>query len=189
MIERDADKLDAREAAFVMAYLDCKIANKAARLAGYSESTADSSACLWCGPQRTKCPPNKRHVWDAVKQAIDDQQRTARIDAAFVLTRLGAMIDADPVDIIDEDTGCYKKIHDWPITWRRMLSAADVQELFQVIKGGNQEKIGEVVKYKFIDKLKAYELLGKHVNVQAFKDKLDLGGSIGINIDGEDADL
>ncbi len=189
MIERDENKLDTREAAFVIAYLLCKVASKAALEAGYSESTAKTHAYQWVGESRIKCPPNKRHVWDAVKQAIDDQQRAAKIDAAFVLTRLAAMIDADPVDIIDEVTGCYKKIHDWPITWRRMLSAADVQELFAVIEGGNQGKIGEVVKYKFIDKLKAYEMLGKHVNVQAFKDKLDLGGSIGISIDGEDADL
>lgn len=177
------------ERAFIAEYLVDKNAKQAAIRAGYAESTAGAAAYEWVCENRSDCPKNKRHVWDAVKQAIADQLRDTKIDANFILTRIGQMVDADPVDIIDEETGAYKKIHDWPPVWRKMLSAADVQELFIAIKGGNQEKIGKLVKYKFIDKLKAYEMLGKHVKVQAFKDKLEVEGAIAINIDNQDEGL
>lgn len=162
-------QLTAREARFKELYIITLNATQSAKDAGFASTTADSAAPMWVGKDRAKCPESKKHVWDAVKEAIAARSKATGIDAEFVLTRLAEMINADPCDIIDEDTGAYKKIHDWPIEWRRMLSAADVKELFAG-KGGDQEKIGEIVKFKFIDKLKAYELLGKHVGVQAFRE-------------------
>lgn len=100
----------------------------------------------------------------------------ACIDAALVLTRLGEMVDADPLDIFDEKTGAYKHIKDWPLVWRRMLSAADVQK---ISADGNE--IGEIVKFKFIDRLKAYELIGKHIDVSAFKEKIEHSGGFNLS--------
>ena len=54
-----------------------------------------------------------------------------------------------------------------------MLAGIDVRELFEGY-GSNRKKIGEVLKIKFIDRLRALELVGKHVNVQAYRDKVDL---------------
>ncbi len=178
-----------KESKFIDEYLLSMNATEAARRAGYAESTAHSHASLWVCKNRMDCLPNKRHIWDAVTQAKANRSRLANIDALFVLTRLGEMTEADPLDIIDEDTGTYKEIHNWPPVWRKMLSAADVQEIYGPTVDGKKSSTGRIVKYKFIDKLKAYELMGKHVDVQAFKDKVEHEGSITITIDGDDSGL
>lgn len=190
-MENKPRKLNAREERFVDEYMmdpELNAADAAVR-AGYSATTAASDAWCWVAKDRNSCPEGKRHVWDAVQRAKEERSKEAKVDALFVLRRIRGIVDADPADIIDENTGAYKRIHDWPLIWRRMLSAADVQEIWEVQESGKKEKIGEVIKYKFIDPLKALELLGKHVNVQAFKDKLQVDGQIGISIDGQDADL
>ena len=184
-----AKTLNAREKRFKELYLVSLNPEKAAVDAGYSVSTARCKAHSWVSISRDKCPNDKKHLWDAINDAKNAISETTGIDAEFIRTRLAEMINADPCDIINEETGAYKRIHDWPIEWRRMLSAADVRELFEANAQGKQEKIGEIVKFKFIDKLKAYELLGKHVGVQAFKDKIVHEGSIGITIDSEDSGL
>ena len=181
-------KLNAQELVFKDRYLNTMNAYQSAIDAKYAETTALKKSSAWVGKSRNACPANKRHLWDAVYKAMQERSEETNIDAKFVLTNLAAMIQADPIDIIDEETGAYKRIHDWPLVWRRMLSAADVQEIYEGY-GKDRKSIGEIIKYKFIDKLKAFELLGKHVNVQAFKDKIDLGVAIGISIDGEDKDL
>lgn len=178
-----------RETRFVEEYLVDMLSAPAAERAGYTHHTAYAHAHTWVTKRRTACPLNKRHVWDAVKQALADRARETKIDAMFVLQRLVQMVDADPCDIIDEETGAYMSIHDWPLVWRRMLSAADIQELYGKDDNDNQIKIGEIVKYKFIDKLKAYEMLGKHVDVQAFKDHVKVEGQIRIDVDGGDTAL
>lgn len=165
-------KLSAREYAFKDSYILTKNAYQSAINAGYAKTTALKKASLWVGKSRTSCPANKLHVWDAVHKALAEISEETNIDARFVLTNLAAMIQADPSDIIDEQTGAYKRIHDWPLVWRRMLSAADVQEIWESQgQGQPKKKIGEIVKYKFIDKLKAFELLGKHVDVSAFVER------------------
>jgi phage terminase small subunit len=173
--------LTAREDRFKELYLITLNATQSAKDAGFADSTAETYAPMWVGKSREKCPDGKKHVWDAVQAAKLARSERTQIDADFVLTRLAEMINADPCDILDEETGAYKRIHDWPIEWRRMLSATDVKELFEANAAGKKEKIGELVKFKFIDKLRAYELLGKHINVQAFTDKktVDLTNSDG----------
>lgn len=166
-------ELNAKEVVFKDAYLQTMNAYQSAVAAGYSKTTANKKAPLWVCKSREKCPENKLHVWDAVHQAMAKRSEETQITAKLVLTRLGEMMDADPCDIIDRDTGCYLPIHDWPIVWRRMLSAADVQELYSG-RGEEQQKIGEIIKYKFIDKMKLFDLIGKHVDVQAFKMQLGI---------------
>ncbi len=163
---------------FVEAYLLHPNAYKAAVTAGFAKSTADKKAPLWVGKDREKCPENYRHVWDAYYKARETRSEETKIDAKFILTRLAAMANADPTDIIDEETGAYKRIHDWPIVWRRMLSAADVQEIWESQgQGQAKKKIGEIIKYKFVDVLKLHELLGKHVNVNAYREHKQITGS------------
>ena len=57
--------------------------------------------------------------------------------------------------------------------WRQGLVAGiDVEELFEG-RGKSREKIGRVRKIKLADRTRIKELLGKHVNVQAFKEKVE----------------
>jgi hypothetical protein len=66
--------------------------------------------------------------------------------------------------------GSYRPIEDWPPIWRKMLSGAEVKELFEHSRdgaGASWDKIGELVKIKFVDPLKLTELLMKHKGVDA----------------------
>ena len=159
------NKLTDRQQLFVEAYLIDPNAKQAAIHAGYSKHSAEVTGC------KTLRIPK---VANAIAAGRANREEKSNIDAAWVLTNLAAMIQADPSDIIDKDTGAYLRIHDWPLVWRRMLSAADVKELYGYNEDGDRERIGEIVKYKFIDKLKAFELLGKHVDVSAFAERLDV---------------
>lgn len=174
------DTLRPKQRRFVEEYLIDRNGTQAAIRAGYAKNSANEQASQLLA---------KLNIREAVDEATEEISKSTKIDAEFIRTRLAEMINADPCDIINEETGAYKRIHDWPIEWRRMLSAADVRELFEANAQGKQEKIGEIVKFKFIDKLKAYELLGKHVGVNAFSDKLKIEGTIGINIDDQDDKL
>jgi len=130
---------------------------------------AKDNTCETQFSELLKKPEVAKYLLKVTEAATEQTQ----IDAAWVLTRISEMIDSDPLDIFDAVTGCYKPIEQWPIIWRRMLSAADVQEIYDG-QGKDRKKVGEIVKYKFIDKLKAYEMIGKHVDVQAFKDRIEV---------------
>lgn len=175
-------ELNAKEKIFVQEYLIDLNATQAAIRAGYAATTADKQAPLWIGKNRATCPENKRHIWDAVHKAIEERIERTKIDADYVLKTLADWLEADPCDIIDEDTGGYLPIHNWPKVWRQMLTAADVKEIFeyQGDRGNrSREKIGEIIKYRFIDKVRALELTGKHIDVKAFTESREISGPNG----------
>lgn len=65
----------------------------------------------------------------------------------------------------------YKPIHLWPKIWRQMLAGMDVKELMERSKdgeGASWDKIGEVVKLKFVSVKDLGDLLGRHKAVDAF---------------------
>ncbi|MFW5400530.1 terminase small subunit, partial [Yersinia sp. 1252 StPb PI] len=86
------------------------------------------------------------------------------IDAAYVLRRL---VEIDQMDVLDIllPNGELKPIKDWPKTWRTTLSGIDVTEM-------SGDAPGFLKKIKWPDKVKNLELLGKHVDVQAFKENV-----------------
>ena len=110
-----------------------------------------------------------------VAELMKKHTEKTSIDAEYVLTRLHEMDNADPGDIIDKDTGAFLKVHDWPLVWRRMLSAMDVKEIMEYQgQDKGMVKVGDMVKFKFPDRLKIIEVLGKHVGVQAFLNKVEV---------------
>lgn len=109
---------------------------------------------------------------------IDDQRvrvteilEDSPINAMDIHIRLTEILDADFADIIDEVTNSFKPLHSWPRVWRQMLTESDVRELFERSKddgGSSWDKIGEVIKIKKVDYLKAIELAGRLKTVDAF---------------------
>src|SRR5262249_9551283 len=75
---------------------------------------------------------------------------------------------ADIQDITDE-LGRFKPITQWPKIWRQMLQGAEVEERYERAKDGEKrwDAAGKVVKVRFIDRLEAFELLWRHVAVEA----------------------
>ncbi len=108
----------------------------------------------------------------AVKAKIANDE--FEINAKYVLNRLVQIDRMDVIDIItDEDT--LKPISEWPPVWRQFIAAFDVEELFAG-RGDERLRIGLLKKVKWPDKIRNLELLGKHIDVSAFKENIGLTG-------------
>lgn len=90
-----------------------------------------------------------------------------QVDAEYVLRRLVEIDRMDVADILKDD-GSFKPLSEWPMVWRNFINGIDIVELFEG-RGDKHEQIGVLKKIKWPDKVRNLEMLGKHVNVNAFK--------------------
>jgi len=103
-------------------------------------------------------------------------QRTARVevDSDFVLRRLLEEINADAADLYGAD-GELKPVPQWPVVWRRgLVSTIRTTTLY----GRGEERgtaIGHQTDVVLVDRARRLELLGKHIKVNAFSDKVTVG--------------
>lgn len=156
--------LTPKQARFVEEYLIDLNATQAAIRAGYSEKTAYS-----IGQENL----NKPEIAAAIAAAQAERSQRTKIDADWVLKRLADEAMADIADLYDE-TGALKPVADWPEIWRKGLVAGiDVVEEFETVDG-KKERVGVVRKLRLSDRIKRIELIGRHVAVQAFREKVSL---------------
>jgi phage terminase small subunit len=148
--------LTGKRARFVDEYLIDLNATQAAVRAGYSEKTAYSQGQRLLKDVELQAQLQKR---------MKDREQRTEINADYVLKRLVEIDQLDVVDILD-NAGNFKPVLEWPKVWRQTLSGMDVQEIMM----GDIESV--IRKIKWPDKLKNLELLGKHVNVNAFRENL-----------------
>lgn len=162
-----SEELTAKQAAFVAEYLIDLNATQAAIRAGYSAKTAEK-----IGSENLKKPEVAR----AIDQAKSKRSQQTQIDAAWVLKRLAEEASADIADLYDENTNALKPVHEWPKIWRQGLVAGlEINELFEG-HGEDRIQIGYVSKIKLSDRIKRLELIGKHVNVNAFQETINHKG-------------
>ncbi|WWT39843.1 hypothetical protein [Microcystis phage Mwe-JY25] len=151
-----------RERRFVEAYLLNPDATKAAIAAGYSPRGAAST-----GHDVLHRP----RVSEAIAKEMEERARRTRIDADALLTRLAEEADADVADIFEDD-GRLKPVHEWPKVWRKGLVAGiEVEQLYEGT-GKDRVAVGTLAKIRLSDRTKRLELIGRHVGVQAFRDKV-----------------
>lgn len=148
-------KLTDKQELFAREYLKDLNATQAAIRAGYSEKTAKEQAARLL---------TNVNVQTFVAELKATRVEQTGIDAAYVLRRL---VEIDQMDVLDIllSNGELKPIKDWPKTWRTTLSGMDVTEI-----AGDTPSL--LKKIKWPDKVKNLELLGKHVDVQAFKEQI-----------------
>ncbi|WP_414455464.1 terminase small subunit [Enterobacter quasiroggenkampii] len=149
-------KLTDKQELFAREYLKDLNATQAAIRAGYSEKTAKE-----VGYENLTKP----HVLELVAELKAQRVEQIGIDAAYVLRRLTEIDQMDVLDILLAN-GELKPIKDWPKVWRTTLSGMDVVEMASADSAALLKKI------KWPDKVKNLELLGKHVDVQAFKESI-----------------
>ena len=138
---------------------------QAAIRAGYSAKTANRIAT-----ENMSKPEIKRRIEELKQQ----RQEVIGVDASYVLQRLIDIDQMDARDILNDD-GSVKPIYDWPDVWRQSISGVDLMEI------SNSENVAATLKkLKWPDKIKNLELLGRHVSVAAFKDRLELSGNVGL---------
>lgn len=156
-------KLTKKQQAFVEEYLIDLNATQSAIRAGYSPDTAKEIGC----ENLTK--PN---IKDAIDKAMAERSRRTGVNADRVIQELAkiAFINAD--DVINLRDG----------TVKQSASRDDLACIQSIKKKKSYSETGESseTEIKLADKLKALELLGKHLGV--FSDKLKIDGVIPIVI-------
>lgn len=156
-------KLTPKQARFVDEYLIDLNATQAAIRAGYAHPTTQGPRLL-----------DNVGVMFAIVEAQTARAKRTAVDADWVLRRLTDEATADLADIL-ADSGELRPVSEWPLIWRMGLVAGfDVHE--ETVDG---VKMGQIVKVKLSDRIKRVELIGKHVNVQAFRDRLEHSGPNG----------
>ncbi|MDO8863711.1 terminase small subunit [Haliea sp. E1-2-M8] len=153
----DTKKLTPRQEVFVMEYLTDLNATQAAIRAGYSPKYAGTNA--------DKLRKNT-NVAAAIAEAKAERSIRTQITADWLLQHLADQVVADLADIYHADTGTLKPIHEWPLIWRQgLVLGVDVQRI-----GNGDGAFGEVIKIRLADRTRLQELVGRHVDVEAWKD-------------------
>ena len=150
--------LTPKQQRFVEEYLIDLNATQAAIRSGYSEKTAKSIG------QENLTKPD---IQKAIEEAQSKRAEQTQIDAAYVLKRLVEIDQMDVLDIMDDQMKI-RPVNEWPKVWRQYVVNLENLEL--------SDGEGCFKKIKWPDKVKNLELLGKHVSVGAFKDKIEHSG-------------
>ncbi|EHU2650176.1 terminase small subunit [Acinetobacter baumannii OIFC0162] len=156
--------LRGKQKIFVHEYLKDLNATQAAIRAGYSAKTAGS-----IGDENLKKP----EIQKAIKEAQEQRIKRLNVDADYVLHRLVEIDQMDVLDIMNDDLSL-KPISEWTPIWRQYISGLDNMEEFDG-RGDDRTMIGYLRKIKWPDKVKNLELLGKHISIGAFKERVELG--------------
>ena len=159
--------LTKKQKLFVEEYLIDLNATQAAIRAGYSPDTAQQM-----GSENLSKPVIK----SAIDKAIAGRSRRTGINQDRVIQEIAKMAFLNPVDVIDMDEATIKG------EANRDDTACIASVKVKVIPGEDGNITEREV--KTYDKLKALELLGKHLGM--FTDKLKMEGNVPVVIMGDD---
>ena len=141
---------------FIEEYLIDLNATRAAIRAGYSPVTAKDIGC-----ENLKKPMIRRHI----DRAMAERSRRTGVNADRVVMELAKIAFVNASDVIDADTA----------TLKPDASPEDTAAI-QSVKVKTFGEDGLEREIRMADKLRALELLGKHLGM--FKDKVELSGSL-----------
>ncbi|TCD18262.1 terminase small subunit [Lelliottia amnigena] len=162
--------LTAKVEAYCQEYIKCpENQTQAAINAGYSHKTAGKFASQNMRDERVK----KR-----IAELMEERNKRTRVSADYVLNRLVEIDQMDVIDILNDDMSI-KPVSDWPKVWRQYITGFELADMFEG-RGDEKELIGILKKIKWPDKVKNLELIGKHVDVMAFKERLEVSGTVTI---------
>ncbi|MEM0651677.1 terminase small subunit [Klebsiella huaxiensis] len=161
--------LTAQQEAYCQEYVKCpENQTQAAISAGYSPNTAGKFASQNMRDER---------IQKRISELMEERNKRLRVSADYVLLRLVEIDQMDVLDILNDD-GSLKPIREWPKIWRTTLSGFD---LSSTIMNMDETLIETILKkIKWPDKVKNLELIGKHVDVNAFKERLEVSGTVTI---------
>lgn len=157
--------MNQKQKAFASEYVIDYNATQAAIRAGYSERSAYSQA-----HELLKKPEVKKAIQELEEAA---SERTA-ITKDMVLKELARVAFVDPRKLFDEE-GRPKDIRFLDSDTAAALASVDIYEEFDY-NGDEKELSGYTKKYKWADKLRALEMLGKHLGM--FTDKVHVEGTV-----------
>ena len=163
------EPLSVMKEAYCQEYIKCpENQTQAAINAGFSPNTAAVKASNMMRDER---------IQKRIAELMEERNKRNRVSADYVLMRLVEIDQMDVLDILNDD-GSLKPIREWPKIWRTTLSGFD---LSSTIMNMNEDSIETILKkIKWPDKVKNLELIGKHVDVNAFKERLEVSGTVTI---------
>ncbi|MCA7281692.1 terminase small subunit [Escherichia coli] len=138
--------------------------------AGFSPNTAAVKASVMMRDER---------IQKRIAELMEERNRRTRVSADYVLLRLVEIDQMDVIDILDDEGGL-KPVSQWPKVWRTSISAMDINRIRMAMKEGDEDIESTLQKVKWPDKVKNLELIGKHVDVNAFKERLEVSGTLTI---------
>lgn len=141
---------------------------QAAINAGYSPKTAAKFASQNMRDER---------IQKRIAELMAERNKRLKVSADYVLNRLVEIDQMDVIDILNDDGGL-KPISQWPKIWRTTLSGLDISTTITNFDETTLENM--LKKIKWPDKVKNLELIGKHVDVNAFKDRVEVSGTVTI---------
>jgi len=152
-----------RRQAFCREYLVDLNGAQAAIRAGYAARAARATASeLLTFPD----------VQAEIRRQMDARAARVECNADTVLRELLRLATVDIGDAFDE-FGRLRPIQDIPEDVRRALAGIDSYEEFAG-RGEDRERVGETKKIRLVDKIRALELLGKHLGM--FRDRIEHSG-------------
>ncbi|EEY5919854.1 MULTISPECIES: terminase small subunit [Enterobacteriaceae] len=173
--------LTAMQEAYCQSYIKTpENQTQAAINAGFSPNTAAVKASVMMRDER---------IQKRIAELMEERNKRMRVSADYVLMRLVEIDQMDVLDILNDDGGM-KPIAEWPKVWRTSLSAMDIATI-KTTQASLQKENGEadlsvedvehiLKKVKWPDKVKNLELIGKHVDVNAFKERMDVNVNVTI---------
>jgi phage terminase small subunit len=165
-------KLTPKQERFVAEYLIDLNGSAAARRAGYSERTANEQAA------RLLANVNIQSALQAAK--LDREKRTG-ITADKVLCELANIANADITDFLEFGPETIEEVDEQGEPVRVVRSSVVVKPSSQVdgrmVAEVSQGKDGSI-KFKLHDKMKALEMLGRHLSM--FTDNLNHQGQVNV---------
>lgn len=163
--------LTAMQEAYAQEYTKCpENQTQAAINAGFSPKTAAVKASVMMRDER---------IQKRIAELMEERNKRLRVSADYVLLRLVEIDQMDVIDILDDEGGL-KPVSQWPKVWRTSLSAMDINRIRMAGKDGDDDIESTLQKVKWPDKVKNLELIGKHVDVNAFKERLEVSGTVTI---------
>jgi phage terminase small subunit len=134
---------------FVNEYLIDFNATRAAKAAGYKESTAH-----YYGQQLLK----NLVIHDAIQQVVEQRNKACQVDAYYVLNKCKQIVEADFLSYLDE-LEC-DEVRSLPKELRILVKSMTIRT--------NKEG-DKTYRLNFMDKDRSLELLAKHVGLGMFK--------------------
>lgn len=155
--------LTAMQEAYAQEWIKCpENQTQAAINAGFSPKTAAVKASVMMRDER---------IQKRIAELMEERNKRLRVSADYVLLRLVEIDQMDVIDILNDD-GTLKPIREWPKIWRTTLSGFDLSSTIMNMDETSIETI--LKKIKWPDKVKNLELIGKHVDVNAFRERLEI---------------
>lgn len=163
--------LTVQQEAYCQEYVKCpENQTQAAINAGYSPNTAGKFASQNMRDAR---------IQKRIAELMEERNKRLRVSADYVLLRLVEIDQMDVIDILDDEGGL-KPISQWPKVWRTSISAVDINRIRMAMKDDEEDIESTLQKIKWPDKVKNLELIGKHVDVMAFKERMEVNVKVTI---------